>query len=104
MSQEWKDKIAAAVKSNQIMVYMRGSPQSPSCGFSARVVRVLKELDHPFGHENMDSDPELWATLKEVNDWPTSPQIFVNGEFVGGCDIFVEMYKSGELQKLLTPK
>ena len=98
---DWKAKIEQAVKDNEIMVYMRGTPNNPRCGFSARVVRALETLGHPYSSEDMDSDPVLWSTLKEMNDWPTSPQIYVKGEFIGGCDIFIELYKSGELQKML---
>ncbi|BBH53462.1 Grx4 family monothiol glutaredoxin [Fluviispira sanaruensis] len=101
MNPTWKTKIENDVKNNDIMVYMRGTPEAPRCGFSARVVRALNELGRPFGSEDMDSDPELWSTLKEINNWPTSPQIFVKGEFVGGCDIFIEMFKSGELHEKL---
>lgn len=101
MNAEWKQKIENDVKAHEIMAYIRGTPDAPRCGFSARVVRILKELNRPFGFADMDSDPELWSTLKEINNWPTSPQIFVKGEFIGGCDIFVEMYRSGELQKML---
>lgn len=102
MSEEWKKSIEAAVKQYPIMVYMRGTPNSPHCGFSARVMNALKKLNKTpgvdFSTEDMDSDPELWDTLKELNDWPTSPQIYMNGEFIGGCDIFMEMIKSGEVK------
>lgn len=101
MNLQWKSKIETAVSGNEIVVYMRGTPQAPRCGFSARVVRVLNELGRPYASEDMDSDPELWSTLKEMNNWPTSPQIFVKGEFIGGCDIFIEMFQSGELQEKL---
>lgn len=98
---EWKEKIETAIKKYPIMVYMRGSSAQPHCGFSARVIRALKDLKKQegvdFATENMDADPELWNTLKELNDWPTSPQIYVNGEFIGGCDIFVDMVKNGEI-------
>lgn len=101
MNDAWKEKIADSVGKNEIMVYMRGTPDAPRCGFSARVLRVLKDLGRPYSTEDMDSDPELWSTLKALNNWPTSPQIYVKGEFVGGCDIFTEMYRSGELHSLL---
>lgn len=102
---DWKTKIEESVKKYPIMIFMRGTPNEPRCGFSARVMSVMKKLDQKhgvdFGTEDMDSDPKLWETLKELNDWPTSPQIYVNGEFIGGCDIFVEMFKSGELAEML---
>lgn len=101
MNETWKKKIEEDVKNNQIMVYMRGTPNQPRCGFSARVVRVFNELNIPYKTEDMDSDPELWKTLSAINNWPTSPQIYINGEFVGGCDIVTEMFKNGELQKEL---
>jgi monothiol glutaredoxin len=98
---EWKSKIEDDIKNNEIMVYMRGTPQAPRCGFSAKVIRTLNELGKPYQSDDMDSDPELWSTLKEMNNWPTSPQIFIKGEFIGGCDIFIEMYQSGELHEKL---
>ena len=101
MNEQWKKTIEEDIKNNKIMAYIRGTPDQPRCGFTARVVRTLKELGQPFQTRDMDSDPALWQTLAEINNWPTSPQIFVNGEFIGGCDITVEMYKNGDLQKML---
>lgn len=101
MNESWKKKIEEDIKNNQVMVYMRGTPSQPRCGFSARVVRVFNELNVPYKTEDMDSDPALWQTLAAINNWPTSPQIYINGEFVGGCDIVTEMYRNGELQKEL---
>lgn len=104
MDLEWKKTIDEAVKKNEIMVFMRGTADQPRCGFSAKVMRVLKELNVPYGTLDMDSDRALWDTLKEINNWPTSPQIYIKGEFIGGCDIFVEMFRSGELQTMLGMK
>lgn len=101
MNEAWKQKIEQDTKDNQVVVYMRGTPSQPRCGFSARVVRVFNELNITYKSEDMDSDPELWKTLADLNNWPTSPQIYINGEFVGGCDIVTEMFRSGELQKEL---
>jgi monothiol glutaredoxin len=101
MNEQWKSKILEATQKNNIMAYIRGTKEAPRCGFSARVLRALNELGQPYETENMDSDPELWATLKVMNNWPTSPQIFIKGEFIGGCDIFLEMYKNGELHTML---
>ncbi len=98
---DWKTKIEKDVHENEIMVYMRGSPEAPRCGFSAKVIRTLAQLGKPYKSDDMDSDPALWQTLKEMNNWPTSPQIFIKGEFIGGCDIFVEMFQSGELHEKL---
>lgn len=101
MSTEWKSKIEQEVAAHKVVVFMRGNPEAPRCGFSARVIRVLNELHVPFKTEDMDSDPDLWKTLSELNNWPTSPQIYINGEFVGGCDIFMEMHKNGDLAAAL---
>ena len=101
MNEAWKKAIEESIQNNKVMVFMRGQPSQPRCGFSARVVKVLADNNVEFASEDMDSDPELWQTLKELNDWPTAPQIYVNGEFIGGCDIFLEMNRNGELQQLL---
>jgi monothiol glutaredoxin len=101
MNETWKKRIEESTKANQVMVYMRGTPTSPRCGFSARVMKVLQDNNIAFQSDDMDSDPELWRTLSELNDWPTSPQIYVNGEFVGGCDIFMEMNRNGDLKKMI---
>ena len=101
MNTEYKSKIEQTVAANKVVVFMRGTPETPRCGFSARVVRVLNELNVPYKTEDMDSDPELWKTLSEINNWPTSPQIYINGEFVGGCDILMEMHKNGDLAQAI---
>lgn len=101
MNSEWKMKIDQETKVNPVMVFMRGNPTSPRCGFSARVIKVLNELHVPYKTEDMDADPELWKTLSELNNWPTSPQIYIKGEFIGGCDIFMEMHRNGELMQAL---
>jgi monothiol glutaredoxin len=103
MNEQWKNVINTKTKENKVMVFMRGTPEAPKCGFSARVVRVLQEVSLPFSSMDMDSDRDLWQTLKEVNQWPTSPQIYIDGEFIGGCDILMEMYRSGELAKIAHP-
>lgn len=101
MDTNWKEAIEKATKENDIMVYMRGSPDAPRCGFSARVVRVLNDLGVPYNTEDMDGDPALWQTLTQLNNWPTSPQIYIKGEFIGGCDILMEMNRSGDLKQML---
>jgi monothiol glutaredoxin len=98
---DWESKIDEQIAENTIMVYMRGNREAPRCGFSARVLNVLNQLGAPFATEDMDQDRALWDTLAKRNDWPTSPQIYIKGEFVGGCDIFIEMFKSGELKQLI---
>ena len=101
---DWKSAIQKDITENKIMVYMRGSPDQPRCGFSARVTKVFNELGHPYKTRDMDSDPVLWQTLSELNNWPTSPQIYVNGEFIGGCDIAIELFRSGELKQMVEAK
>jgi monothiol glutaredoxin len=101
MTEQWKTAIEEATKNNKIMVYMRGTPEAPRCGFSARVVKVLNDTGIPYATADMDSDPALWQALTALNDWPTSPQIYINGEFVGGCDILMEMNRNGELKQML---
>lgn len=95
------DKIKQQIDSKPIMVYMKGTPQFPQCGFSARVVQVLQACGAEFGYVNIFDDPEIHRNLPRYSNWPTFPQLFVNGELVGGCDITVELYQQGELQKLL---
>lgn len=101
MNTQWKETIERETKENKVVIFMRGNVDAPRCGFSARVIKVFNELKVPFKTEDMDADPELWRTLTEINNWPTSPQIYINGEFVGGCDIVTEMFRSGELAKHL---
>lgn len=96
-----KEVIAEQIKSKPVFIYMKGTPNMPMCGFSARSVAVLKEAGADFGSFNILDDAELWEGLKSFTSWPTSPQIFVKGEFVGGCDIICELFETGELQKLL---
>ena len=83
------------------MLYMKGTPDFPQCGFSARVVAALRALEAKFAFVNIFEDPEVREGLKAYSNWPTFPQLYVNGELIGGCDIAVEMYESGELAELL---
>lgn len=94
-------KIEAQIKNNKIMVYMKGTPDMPQCGFSAATVQILRSLGYPFASVNVLEDPEIRQGIKEFSNWPTIPQVYVNGEFVGGCDIVQEMYQRGELKELL---
>ena len=80
---------------------MKGTPDFPQCGFSARTVEILKSYKVPIEAKNVLDDEQLRQGIKEFTDWPTIPQVFVNGEFIGGCDIITEMHQSGELKKLL---
>lgn len=95
--QEIKDQIS----SNSIILYMKGSPQFPMCGFSSRTVEALKQCGEQFAFVDVLSNPEIRANLPKVSDWPTFPQLFIKGELVGGCDITLELFESGELQQLI---
>ncbi len=96
-----KNKIEQQVKENKIIIYMKGTADFPQCGFSAHSVNVLKTLNISFASVDVLSDDPLWGALEEFTQWPTVPQIFINGEFVGGCDIITEIYERGELEALV---
>lgn len=97
-----QDVIKDQVSKNRIMLYMKGSPDFPQCGFSANVVNILRACGiEEFASVNVLENPEIRQGIKDYANWPTIPQLYVNGEFVGGSDILTEMYKSGELQKML---
>jgi len=96
------DKIRATVTENPVVLYMKGTPQFPQCGFSATAVQILKACGvNKFASVDVLADAEVREGIKEFSNWPTVPQLYVNGEFVGGCDIMKEMYQAGELQKQL---
>jgi len=95
------DTIREQVESNPILVYMKGSPEAPQCGFSAQTVQCLMACGERFAYVDVLSHPEIRENVKKFADWPTIPQLYVGGEFVGGCDIVSEMYESGELQSLV---
>jgi monothiol glutaredoxin len=99
--EEYKSRVEDEIKNNKVVLYMRGTPEAPRCGFSARAAGVFEQLGVNYHSVDLDSDRPLWQALSKINNWPTSPQIFVNGEFVGGCDNVIEMWESGELQQLL---
>jgi len=98
------DKIKQQVDSHPVLLYMKGTPDFPQCGFSARTSQVLKTLGVEFGHVNVLAEPEIRNSLPKYSNWPTFPQLFVKGELVGGCDIVVEMHETGDLKKLLDDK
>ena len=104
MAETTAQRIQAQIDSHPVMLYMKGDATFPQCGFSARVVQVLKHLGVPFTTENVLAEPEIRQGIKEFSNWPTVPQLYVKGEFIGGCDIVTEMYQTGELEKLLTEK
>ena len=93
--------IEQQIKENPVILYMKGTPQFPQCGFSAQTVQALMTVGEPFAYVNVLEAPEIRANLPKYANWPTFPQLWVGGELVGGCDIVCEMYESGELQKLI---
>jgi monothiol glutaredoxin len=94
-------KIQELVDANKVVLFMKGNKSFPQCGFSNQVVQVLKKEGVPFETVNVLSDPEVRQGIKDFSNWPTIPQLYVNGKFVGGCDIVLEMHASGELDKEL---
>ncbi|HWD63781.1 MAG TPA: Grx4 family monothiol glutaredoxin [Solirubrobacteraceae bacterium] len=96
-----RDAIQNAIAENPVILFMKGTPDAPACGFSARTVSVLQSLDRPFAAVDILPDPRIRQELSELSGWPTIPQLFVDGELVGGCDIVMEMYQSGELHSAL---
>ena len=97
-----QDEIKNEIASNDVVLFMKGTPQSPMCGFSGQVVQILDYLGAPFKGVNVLADAEIRQGVKEYANWPTIPQLYVKGEFVGGCDIVREMFQSGELAAHLT--
>jgi monothiol glutaredoxin len=96
-----RDAIEDAIKSNPVILFMKGTPEQPMCGFSARTAGALQALEAPFAAVDVLPDPRIRQELSALSDWPTIPQLFVRGELVGGCDIVMEMFESGELAQLL---
>jgi monothiol glutaredoxin len=100
-SNPMRDAIQSAIADNPVILFMKGVPEAPACGFSARTVAVLEALDQPFAAINILPDPQIRQELSAISGWPTIPQLFVDGELVGGCDIVTEMYQTGELAQVL---
>jgi monothiol glutaredoxin len=96
-----RDAIQEAISENPVILFMKGTPDQPMCGFSARTVAILQSLGRPFAAVDVLPDPRIRQELSALSNWPTIPQLFVDGELVGGCDIVTEMYQSGELQQTL---
>lgn len=96
------DRIKKQIYSDRVVIYMKGTPEKPQCGFSQRAAYILTATKHPFTYFNVLEDLELFEYLPKYANWPTFPQIYINGELIGGCDIISSLYDSGELQKLLT--
>ena len=97
-------QIQSQIEANPVMLFMKGTAMFPQCGFSARVTQILGHIGVPFATANVLEDPALRDGIKQFSNWPTIPQLYVAGEFVGGCDIVTEMFQSGELQSLLAAK
>ena len=99
MSPETKTKIDSLVEQNKIVIFMKGTKLMPQCGFSNNAVQIMNTLGVPFETVDVLSDPEIRQGIKEYSNWPTIPQVYINGEFVGGSDILIEMYQDGSLQE-----
>ncbi|EHQ53302.1 glutaredoxin-like protein [Ectothiorhodospira sp. PHS-1] len=95
------DRIRQQVEENPVIIYMKGTPQFPMCGFSNRAATALKACGAPFAYVNILADQEIMQALPGFADWPTFPQIYIKGELIGGCDITLEMFESGELQQMV---
>ena len=98
------ERIETDIKANPVVLYMKGTPVFPQCGFSARVVQILSHIGVPFKGVNVLEDAEIREGIKAFANWPTIPQLYVQGEFVGGCDIVMEMFQAGELQSMMKDK
>jgi monothiol glutaredoxin len=97
-----REAIEQAISEHPVLLFMKGTPEAPACGFSARTVAALQSLDAPFAAVDILPDPRIREELSALSNWPTIPQLFVDGELVGGCDIVTEMYESGELAEVLS--
>ena len=98
---ETLDKIKSQISENTVLLYMKGSPKLPSCGFSSQASQALMQCGHPFAYEDILQNPDIRAELPKHANWPTFPQLWVGGELVGGCDIIMEMSQQGELQPVV---
>lgn len=98
---DFKSRIEEQLKSHDILLYMKGTPDFPQCGFSGQTIAALNAIGQPYGFVNIFEDQDVREGLKEYSNWPTFPQLYVKGELIGGCDIVMEMFHSGELKELL---
>ena len=96
-----EEKLKEQIKENDVLIYMKGTPYEPRCGFSARTVQILIDCESQFSYVDILENNDVRATLPKVSDWPTFPQVFIKGELVGGADIIAQMHECGELKKLL---
>lgn len=101
MPEDIHQHIQTEISENQVVLYMKGVPDAPMCGFSARVTQILDHIGVPYKAVNVLEDDDIRNGIKEFSDWPTIPQLYVRGEFIGGCDIVTEMFQTGELKTLL---
>ena len=101
MSDAVTDRIQNEIKAHKVVLFVKGTPASPQCGFSAATIELFRKMNVPFHSVDVIANPEIRAALPQISSWPTFPQIFIDGKLVGGCDIVHEMAESGELQKLL---
>ena len=95
------DRIKDAVENNPVVIFMKGTPQLPQCGFSSRAAQALQGCGEDFAYVNVLTDPEIFQNLPQYANWPTFPQVYINGELIGGCDITLEMFEKGELQTMV---
>lgn len=102
MSDGTQEKIATLVKTNPVVLFMKGTADFPQCGFSARSISIVRALGVDFLDVDVLADPEIRAGIKQYANWPTIPQLYINGEFVGGSDIMMEMFEAGDLQKIIS--
>lgn len=98
---EIMQRITHAIESNPVIIFMKGTPEFPQCGFSSRTSQALTACGAEYAYVNVLADPDVRANLHRYADWPTFPQLYINGELIGGCDIIMELYESGELKKLV---
>jgi monothiol glutaredoxin len=96
-----REAIQHAISENRVILFMKGTPEAPACGFSARTVAAIQDLEVPFAAVDVLPDPRIRAELSAISNWPTIPQLFAGGELIGGCDIVCEMYETGELEQAL---
>ena len=101
LSEDTRNRISQIIGADDVVLFMKGHPRAPQCGFSAQVVQILDQLIPEYSSVDVLSDPEVRQGIKEFSSWPTIPQLYVRGEFVGGCDIITEMFQSGELKTTL---
>ena len=101
MADESLSRIDEVVKKNKVLIFMKGNPKFPQCGFSDATIRIFESFDYPYETVDVLADPQIRAGIKSYSNWPTIPQVFVDGKFIGGCDIIREMHERGELAQVL---